>query len=58
MKRISMVFGACALAGVIAVGGVLAAGGAAGDPVISLNYLTGTFLPQLLKQPGDKVEAG
>ncbi len=58
MKRISMVFGACALAGVIAVGGVLAAGGAAGDPVISLNYLTGTFLPQLLGQTGDKVEAG
>lgn len=58
MKRISMLLAACLLAGAVAAGGVLAAGGASVDPVISLNYLTGTFLPQLLTQTQDRVDAG
>lgn len=58
MKRISKILVGGVLAGMIAGGGVLAAGGASGDPVISLNYLTGAFLPQLLRQTGDKVDAG
>lgn len=58
MKRSAIVLAACLAAAVLLVGGVLAAGGVSGDPVISLDYLNGTFLSQLLKQTRDRVDTG
>ena len=58
MKRIHITVAACVLAAVVLAGGVLAAGGVSGDPVISLSYLNGTFLSQLLGQTQSKVDTG
>lgn len=58
MKRIHIAVAAGLLAVAVLAGGVLAAGGGSGDPVISLSYLNGTFLSQLLSQTQTKVNAG
>lgn len=56
-KKYPMVMG-IVLGMLACVGIALAAGGTSGDPLISLRYLTGTYLPDLLGKVQDRVETG
>jgi len=49
---------ALALALFLLAGAGLAAGGTAGDPLVSLSYLTGTFLPALLGRADQQIQSG
>ena len=51
-------FLALALALLLVVGTALAAGGSSGDPLISLSYLTDSFLPSLLGQAEQRIQSG
>lgn len=57
MKRMKQVIAGALAAGVLCCGALAAGGGSAEDPLISLSYLTETFLPKLLGQTEARVDS-
>ena len=55
MKKIAVVLMAALI--LVSCGAVYAAGGAGSETLITLSYLNNTYIPDAVKQAGDRVDA-